>query len=58
MESNKEIDEKFKEESIISKTDNEFLTLEDEISTRPSWCNAKIAIEKIKNVSLALTEIV
>ena len=58
MESKKEIDEKFKEESIISKTDNEFLTLEDEISTRPSWCDAKVAIKKIKNVGIVLTEIV
>ena len=58
MESKKEIDEKFKEESIISKSDNEFLTLEDEISTRPSWCDAKVAIKKIKNVGIVLTEIV
>ena len=49
---NKEIDENFKEESIFkSKTDNELFTLEDEIKTRPSWCNAKIAIKKIENVS-------
>ena len=56
---NKEIDENFKEESIFkSKTDNELFTLEDEIKTRPSWCNAKIAIKKIENVSLIITAVV